>query len=211
MCFTYYIYHHPTNTHYYGARWAKDCAPEDLWSSYYTSSHKVGQLIEQYGEESFTVSVRKVFTSSEECKRWERKVLKRLRVVDKDNWLNQNYGTPPAWKGSRVGQGLGRKLSREHKQSISNGNKGKKRGAAFCKHMSEIAKGRTRRPHSAEVKAKISSSNRASAPQWRFVKDDDTFTGCLVEWAEHYGVNKNSAAATFCAGRDYQGWSREAL
>ena len=36
--YTYRITHLPSGKHYYGARYAKDCHPSDLWVIYFTSS-----------------------------------------------------------------------------------------------------------------------------------------------------------------------------
>jgi hypothetical protein len=92
--FTYHIYHPETNKHYYGARWKEGCSPKDLWKTYFTSSKKVHNLIEEYGKDSFIVEIRKTFDSKEKCLSWEQRVLKRLKVKKNDNWLNIAIGKP---------------------------------------------------------------------------------------------------------------------
>jgi hypothetical protein len=88
--YTYYLYHKQTNTHYYGVRYAKTCDPSDLWITYFSSSKKVKKLIDEYGADSFSVEVRKTFDGREQAILWEQKVLRRLKVLSKPEWLNDN-------------------------------------------------------------------------------------------------------------------------
>lgn len=88
--FTYYLYHIPTGNKYYGVKYSKNCKPTDLWSTYFSSSKKVKSLIEQYGKNSFKYEIRKTFTSKEAAILWEKKVLRRLKVLQKKEWLNSN-------------------------------------------------------------------------------------------------------------------------
>lgn len=92
--FTYHIFHTITKKHYYGARWKPGCHPKDLWTSYFTSSKLVHQLIDEYGADSFVVEIRRVFESKSECISWEQRVLKRLKVKRNDDWLNVAIGRP---------------------------------------------------------------------------------------------------------------------
>lgn len=93
--YTYRITHLPSGKHYYGARYAKNCHPDDLWVKYFTSSKTVKKLIEQDGKDAFFVEVRKVFETPEECVAWEVEVLRRLRVSSNQNWLNVSViGSP---------------------------------------------------------------------------------------------------------------------
>ena len=92
--FTYHIYHPSTNKHYYGARWKPGCHPNDLWTTYFTSSKKVHALIKEYGADSFVVEIRKTFADKTSCISWEQRVLKRLHVKRHDDWLNVAIGKP---------------------------------------------------------------------------------------------------------------------
>ena len=96
--FTYYIYNRITNQHYYGARWKTGCHPNDLWNTYFTSSKKVKQLIKEHGKESFDVQIRKIFDTREQCQLWEQKVLTKLKVKTREDWLNIAIGAPPTPK-----------------------------------------------------------------------------------------------------------------
>lgn len=98
--YTYYIFNRITNQHYYGARWADNCHPNDLWSTYFTSSKKVHELLEKYGPDSFDVQIRKLFDDKTKCRNWERKVLTRLKIKSKPAWLNEGIcAAPPRNKG----------------------------------------------------------------------------------------------------------------
>jgi hypothetical protein len=88
--FTYYLYHRPTGLKYYGVRYRQHCQPRDLWTTYFTSSTYVADLIKQYGKDSFDVEIRKIFDTPEAATIWETKVLRRLKVLQKDDWLNKN-------------------------------------------------------------------------------------------------------------------------
>jgi hypothetical protein len=89
--YTYLLHHIPTNTYYYGVRWAKGCNPEEFWKTYFTSSKtKVPELREQYGDDSFEYEIRKTFDNKEKAIDWENKVLRRMKVLNKpEKWLNR--------------------------------------------------------------------------------------------------------------------------
>lgn len=90
--YTYHLFHIPTEKHYYGVRWANKIVPEkDLWVEYFSSSKKVKRLIEEYGKGSFKIEIRKIFNNKFEALSWENRVLKRLKVVENPNWLNETY------------------------------------------------------------------------------------------------------------------------
>ena len=90
--FSYYLFHRPTQTHYYGIKYRKGCSPKDLWKSYFTSSSRVKDLISEYGVDSFDVEVRRTFTSGKEALLWEHKVLTRLDAANRPDWLNRHNG-----------------------------------------------------------------------------------------------------------------------
>lgn len=86
--YTYLIRHKPSGLLYYGSRYAKGCNPSDLWTSYFTSSDYVAELIERDGVDSFSFEIRKIFNVISDCLRWEERVLKRVYLSDK--YLNRN-------------------------------------------------------------------------------------------------------------------------
>lgn len=85
--YTYYISWTALNLHYYGVRYANHCHPNDFWKKYFTSSTYVNRLRKNYGEPDI-IQVRKVFSSVLESRKWESTVLRRIKALDKGNWLN---------------------------------------------------------------------------------------------------------------------------
>ena len=89
--YTYYVSWSSLDRHYYGARYAQNCNPDDFWISYFTSSKLVKKYREEFGEPD-VIEVRRVFDDARSAKRWEAKVLKKLNVLKSDRWLNANIG-----------------------------------------------------------------------------------------------------------------------
>lgn len=90
--FSYYLYHRPTNQHYYGIRHRKGCHPSELWVKYFSSSSLVKELIKQYGIDSFDWQVRKTFKDSASALLWEHRFLTRINASNKSEWLNRHNG-----------------------------------------------------------------------------------------------------------------------
>jgi hypothetical protein len=86
--YTYLIGWPKLNTSYYGVRYAQDCNPGDLWNPYKTSSRHVKEFIKENGEPT-VIQVRKVFANAVLAQEWEHRVLKRMKVVGNDQWLNK--------------------------------------------------------------------------------------------------------------------------
>jgi hypothetical protein len=121
--FTYYLFHRPTGVKYYGVRYANNCSPNDLWKTYFSSSKKVRFLIEEYGIESFDYQIRKVFDSKEAAISWEQRVLRRLKVLNKTEWLNANIAGAIRYAVHPKGMS-GKKHSEETKRKLSEKRKG---------------------------------------------------------------------------------------
>jgi len=90
--YTYHLYHTPTQTHYYGARYRKGCNPSELWVDYFSSSPVVHKLIDEYGADSFVATVRQTFDTREQAILWEAKFLSRVGAQHSDKWLNRHNG-----------------------------------------------------------------------------------------------------------------------
>jgi hypothetical protein len=89
MPYTYLIMCIATGQVYYGVRYAKGCHPDDLWSTYFTSSKYVKELITKYGKAAFIYEIRKTFTDAKSARDWEHKVLKRMDVTKRDEFINR--------------------------------------------------------------------------------------------------------------------------
>ncbi len=90
MPYTYYLRNKITNEKYYGVRYAKNCDPSELWATYFSSSKIVAGRIASYGKDSFEFEVRKVFATAQQARNWEERVLRRLDILHRTDWLNQN-------------------------------------------------------------------------------------------------------------------------
>jgi hypothetical protein len=88
MPYTYLIECIPTNQYYYGVRFAKNCLPEELWVTYFTSSKYVKKLIKEHGIEQFKVKIRKLFLTSKDARKWEHKVLRRIKAKEREDFIN---------------------------------------------------------------------------------------------------------------------------
>lgn len=152
---------------YYGSRIAKGCSPSDLWKTYFTSSKYVTEFRKQFGEPD-VIEVRKVFEDQKECVKWEYNVLKRLKVLDTDRWLNKAIGynvDPQITSSALMGNThrVGKKLSSEHIEAIKQANRGRIHSEDTKNKMSEAQKGR---PKSPEHKAKL---RRPKSPEHRAI------------------------------------------
>lgn len=123
--FTYLLKHIPTNKYYYGVKFKKSCHPNDFWTKYFTSSKKVKGLIRKYGKKSFIFEVRKTFKTAKQAMNWEHKVLRRMKVIYRNDFLNQtdNKSIDPKTtikaNTGRKGYWLGKKFSKETRKRIS--------------------------------------------------------------------------------------------
>lgn len=87
--YTYILLHEKTGYKYYGCQYAKDCDSSNFWTKYFTSSKKVKELIKEYGLDSFKFEIRKVFDDPIKCRLWEIKVIRRMKLVKRKDFLNQ--------------------------------------------------------------------------------------------------------------------------
>ena len=186
--FTYLIKHVPTNRYYYGVKYKKGCHPYDLWTKYFTSSKKVKGLIRRYGKKSFIFEIRKTFKTAQQAVNWEYKVLKRMRVIYRDDFLNQSDNQRVDSKllsKIRKGKGnpmYGKKMTEQHKKKIKDTlvkrykklphhTLGRKHTPAFLRFLSKINKGKNNRMYgvkmSKESKKKMSI---AKYKHWERIK-----------------------------------------
>lgn len=92
--YTYLIGWSKHNKWYYGSRSSNSnyrgiAHPDDLWSTYFTSSKIVKAFREQHGEPDI-IQIRRTFKTANEAKSWEKRVLERIRFM-KSKFLNQRF------------------------------------------------------------------------------------------------------------------------
>jgi len=154
--YTYLIKFNPSGQYYYGSRIKNvklGLTPdEDLMQEYTTSSKNINALIKEYGIDAFEWEVRKTFNTVEEAVLWEQKVLKRCRVLERqDVWLNGNIAghilaTPESCQ--KISEfHKGKPKTEEHKEKLSLAQKGKPKKSTvyqseeYRKNMSKIKSG----------------------------------------------------------------------
>jgi hypothetical protein len=180
--FTYLVKHIPTNKYYYGVRFRKKCHPYDLWTKYFTSSKKVKGLIRRYGKKSFQFEIRKTFKTAQQAMAWEFKVLRRMKVVERKDFLNQSDNKridPKLLSKMRMGKGnpmYGKKMTKKHKLKIKNTlikrykkiehhTKGRKHTPAFLRFLSKINKGKNNKMYG--VKMSKESRKKMSVAKYK--------------------------------------------
>lgn len=94
-CYCYLLHCIPTKEFYYGVAYRDGCDPQDLWSSYFTSSDHITTRIELFGADAFQFEVRKIFGEDEiKARKWEYKVLKRIDAIRRSDFINKSNGVP---------------------------------------------------------------------------------------------------------------------
>ena len=133
--YTYLVKFKPTGKVYYGSRCQNytkfnRTPADDFWHIYTTSSNTINDLIKEYGKDAFEYEIRRTFDTVEEMSAWETKVLKRCRVLERqDIWMNSNVA------GKKILTEAGAKVisathkdkpkTEEHKRNLSLSQKGK--------------------------------------------------------------------------------------
>ena len=143
--FTYIVGWTKANIYYVGVKYAKGCKPEDLGTTYFSSSKKIGALW-AYCEPDFKCIY--PFDSPEEALWFEEVLQKEFNVLKSKQFANLHIG------GKEFGS-LG-PMSEKQKKKLSAQRKGIKLSK---EHRAKISEGGKRRPPcSAETRAKLSAA-----------------------------------------------------
>jgi len=112
---------------YYGVRYARDCHPDELWVTYFTSSRHVSKFAEEHGDPS-VIAVRKIFEESEihKARLYEHRVLRRMRVIGDKRWLNRTnnksiepkYGDDNSSKRPEVKKKISESVTKTAKRGV---------------------------------------------------------------------------------------------
>ena len=149
---------------YYGIKFSKDADPDQLWTTYFTSSKEVRAKVVKYGADAFTAEVRKVFETAEQAINWESRFLTRINAALREDWMNKSNGYLcmgsinkgrkktaehlENWKMVRKGH----TVSEETKKKIGDANRGRKQPAEANEKRRQWSTGQT---HTNEAKEKI--------------------------------------------------------
>lgn len=134
--YTYLIGWPNHNKWYYGVRYAKGSDPADLWNPYTTSSNHVKSFVREHGDPPVRL-IRQVFDDTISARLWEHRVLKRMRVVGDDRWLNKHDSMAPPINS--LGNLAMRKPENRAKAKLNNSGSGnpmfgKKQKQLTCPH-----------------------------------------------------------------------------
>lgn len=148
--YTYLIGWTAHQKYYYGVRYAKNCSPDDFWMKYFTSSPSVSAMRLLYGDPDIR-QIRKIFSTREQARLWETRVLRRMKAVIREDFLNKNDAPAPPINN--------RFMTLDTKEKIGSSNRGKPKSE---EHKQKIREARAKQtntrkgiPASEETKQKI--------------------------------------------------------
>ena len=137
--YTYLIGWPEHNLWYYGVRYANKCHPDDLWVTYFTSSNKVKNTIIEFGNPTIR-QIRKTFVDHMVARLWENRVLKRMKVVSSDKWLNKHDSMSPPinpFGNLKMKEPELRKKASDNNKGSGNPMFGKKQEQKTCPHCNK--------------------------------------------------------------------------
>lgn len=219
--YTYLIGWSKQDRWYYGVQYASRCTvanPNNLWTSYFTSSKAVKQFRAEFGEPD-VVQIRKTFNCKKAAIEWEARVLQKLKAASNPRWINRNVKGSvyvseerqieldsrrrqrgPHWNKGRIPWNKGLTgaqppMSTEERQRRSEMYKGRTRSRASVEKGAAKIRGR---PKSDEHKLKLRNSGQWDQTIYNFEhKTGITFTGTrqqLIDGFPEFKVTKHNLA-----------------
>lgn len=180
MKYTYLIGWSKLDKWYYGSRYSKSANPKDLWVTYFTSSNYVKNFRKINGEPDI-IQVHKIFSCRNKCLLYEDKVIRRMKMVHSNKWLNKgNSGVE--FHVPDKHPFLGKKHSEETKEKIRISRLGKKHSKETREKMASLRKGKkpacsmTGKKHSEETKEKMRIKSKGFSEETR-IKQKLKWTG----------------------------------
>ncbi len=89
--FTYIIGWSQNKKFYYGAKYARGCHPNDLWTTYFTSSKYVKEFIRENGEPDI-IKIHRTFEDKDSCITFEHYYLHKIDAKNNTLFLNESNG-----------------------------------------------------------------------------------------------------------------------
>jgi hypothetical protein len=197
--YTYLVGWSKHEKYYYGVRYAVDCNPTDLWQTYFTSSSKVKQLRKVLGEPD-VIQVRKTFNTREQARTWETKVLKKMKVILREDFLNEHDNPSPPINDRIMTQETKDKISAVHKGKPKSEEHKRKIREARAKQTND----RTGHKHTKEAKRKIREARAKQAPASEETRRKMSQCGRGMLWYNN-GITETKSKTVI------EGWSRGRL
>lgn len=189
--YTYLIGWSEKNAYYYGVRYASKCHPSDLWNKYFTSSKYVRSFRTMHGEPDI-IQIRKTFTTAYEAIKWEDRVLQKMKLHERSDFLNKNTSTCIFVNGRTVERVLKTKKSRTYEKRPS-WNKG------LTKYTDErllkVSMNSKNKPKSEESKLKMRKPKSNTNNMGRYVRSEETKHKISSKYT---GIVKEKADCQFC-------------
>jgi hypothetical protein len=151
MPYVYKIAWSTAKTWYIGCRYAPECSPEDLFSSYFTSSKHVKKFRHLHGDPDI-IEILSIFETGEAARSYEQQILTAASAAQDPLSLNRHNGGKNFYGGE---------ITAAHKEKLRQAALGKKRGPHTAAHKEKLRqaglgkKGRKGTPLPAAHKAKI--------------------------------------------------------
>jgi hypothetical protein len=128
-------------------QYGRNANPDNFWKTYFTSSKHVSYRLKQYGKECFQFEIRKTFDAPMKAKLWEERVLRRMKVVEKSEWLNKNDSiAPPHYTGEK-NPFFGKHHSEETKNKVRKKAKNRFEDPTFVEKYASAMKNRNNDVH----------------------------------------------------------------
>jgi hypothetical protein len=175
-------------------RFAKGCKPADLWVKYFTSSKKVKEFRNVYGDPD-VIQVRRIFDDANAARLWESRVIRKTNAVRDGRWMNMTDNTDLFFfEGKRKpfsdehraklsAAASKRKLTETHKAALNQGRRNSKNSA---EHTAALVASRLGTKHTTESRRAMSKKRSQNPDKYKMAsiggkasaekrKDDDTY------------------------------------
>jgi hypothetical protein len=115
--FTYIIGWSKHKKFYYGCKYAKNCQPSDLWTTYFTSSDYVKEFREENGEPDI-IKIHRTFTDKDSCILFEQQYLTKVDARNNLSFLNKTNGNKIACNDSEKARKTALKMVEERRHNF---------------------------------------------------------------------------------------------
>lgn len=156
--YTYLIGWSELDLWYYGVKFGKSADPAKFWVNYFTSSKYVRDMRAEFGEPDVR-EIRKTFESKESAAEWERKVIRRIKAVWSDKWINRGNGGHEFNPSPEM-----RARSKSCRQKIS---EARKRWAAKPENREKAIEAARRAGELGASKISAKARERFADPEWK--------------------------------------------